>query len=595
MKKILKEPLLYLLPLLALIYIIIIPGIDISDVKLTRGSTIENIKLPYLIEMPRDEVFLISFHISAKKKSAKFNMVPDDCIQEIHINGKNFPLNDIKGLCDIQNGAYIDFSRHIQEGLNNIEVYINNKGGGHGGLRIETPHNGLKALSLSHYIFALLFLFCFSLILIKLKFRFIAISIILLGIAARLILYTYTGPMQYSHDMHGNLSYIQIMAEEKRVPNSNECFVCYQPPLYYALSSVTKGILDSFKPESSIKNLADLYNPNLTKVLQQMSLLFSFGSLVLGIALLINLFGNKQGTYLASLILALWPGFVLTAPRINNDILFYFGALFCMFFAQRYWRWHKDSDVLLASIGTAIAIAAKSTGFVILAVWIVIYIFKVIHSVKAGSLKILLASILIIALFAGLSNHRTIVNIFEGKKIEIVGNVGGLPSSLQVQNTASNYLYFDLRDYMLEPYVSPWADKGGRQYFWNYAIKTSLFGEFHLWNSPTGRVFATAISILGLFIFMLALWGIIHVKFKDLPSFLFIIFLFAALIYLRVSYPYSSSNDFRYIMPVLFPLVYFSVRGVQILANPRLRMLSYTAMLSFAGLSFMLIVGMGLS
>jgi hypothetical protein len=74
---------------------------------------------------------------------------------------------------------------------------------------------------------------------------------------------------------------------------------------------------------------------------------------------------------------------------------------------------------------------------------------------------------------------------------------------------------------------------------------------------------------------------------------LFTICLFSALIYLRISSPYSCSNEFRFIFPVLFPLVYFSARGAQILENSRLRKLSYTGMLAFAALSFAFIVGMG--
>jgi len=311
------------------------------------------------------------------------------------------------------------------------------------------------------------------------------------------------------------------------------------------------------------------------------NLLLSFACVVLGVALILNLFGNCWAGYLAALVSALWPGFVLTAPRINNDIVFYFGALFCMLFAQRYWRLYKKSDVLLASIGAAIALTAKSSGFVILGVWVIIYVIATLHSLKMDSLRVLIISAFIIILSIGLSYYRSIIN----------GDVNTMSDAAHIENTMGNYLYLDLKDYFLEPYVSAKIDAGGRQYFWNYAIKTSLFGEFRLWDSNIGRIFATALATLALFIFLLALWGMIHLKFKDLPPLLFVIFLFAALIYLRVRYPYPCSNDFRHIFPALFPLVYFAVRGIQILQNSRLRKLSYVGMLTFAALSFAFIVG----
>jgi len=580
MKKILREPLFYLLPLLAALYLIVIPAkMEISDVKITRNGVTENIKLPYLVDMKSGETFFISYNLLVKdKKTAKFNVIPDDCIQEILINGEKFPLDGVSGLCDYHKGVYFDFSKYVQEDLNHFEFRITNNGGP-GGLQIEMPYNGFKGISLIHFIFVFIFLFSTLLILRKFKFKFRVISIILLGIVVRLIVYTYTGPMQNPYDVGAHLQYIQIISEEKRLPRNDECWSCYHPPLYYTAFAV-------------LKNLADRYDSNFTnRILQQAHLLLSFASIIFGVALILNLFGNSYVAYLAALISVLWPGLVIAAPRIGNDSLFYFGALFCMLFVQRYWRLHKNLDILLASIGASIALAAKATGFIILGVWVIVYILNALLSLKIGSLRTLLVSAFIVVLFAGFSNYRAIVDVFEGKKFELVGNASGLNGNLRVNNMAGNYLYFDLEDYLLNSYTSPWTDKGGRQYYWNYALKTSLFGEFRPLNSPIGYTSATILSLLALLTFILALWGIIHAKYKDLPALLFIVFLFAAHIYLRVVNPYSCSNDFRYIFPVLFPLLYFATHGVQILENSRLKILTYASVLLFAILSFLFILG----
>jgi len=580
MKKILREPLLYLLPLLAVLYLVVIPAkVEISDVKVTRNGKTEDVKLPYSDGMANDEVFFVSYDLEVKdKKTAKFNIIPDDCLQEILINGKKYPLDGVKELCDYTKGMHLDFSEYVQEGSNHFLFRVMNTGGP-GALRVEISHDGFKSLFLIHYIFALFFLLSIAFILRKFKFKFIAISIVLLGIVVRLVLYTYTGPMEYSYDVGGHLEYMQIISEEKRLPKNDECWSCYHPPLYYATFAV-------------VKNIADRYDSNFTeRILQHVTLLLSFASVILGVALILNLFGNGRIAYLAALISTLWPGFVIAAPRIGNDSLFYFGALLCMLFAQRYWRLHKNSDILLASIGASIALAAKATGFIVLGVWGIIYILAAIRYLKIGSLKTLFASIFIIVLFIGFSNYRIVINILDKEETSLVGNSSGLNGALRVDNRMGNYLYFDLKDYTLEPYASAWNDKGGRQFYWNYTLKTSLFGEFKFWNSPIGHTIAVILSIFALLIFVLALWGIIHAKFRDLPPLLFIIFLFAGHIYLRVTVPYSCSNDFRYIFPVIFPLVYFAAHGAQILENSRLRKLSYISMLSFAALSFAFIIG----
>jgi len=570
------------LPLLAVIYLATIPGkIEFSDTKITRNNKTENIKLPYSVEMLPQEPFLISFKLSVENtREAKFNLIPDNCIEYILINGKPFPLDGIEGLCDYGKGAYFDFSGYAQKGLNDFEIYIINHGGP-GGLRIEAPYNEFKSLSTMHYFFALLLLISLALILRKFKFKSIAIAIILVGAAIRLIAYTYMGPTQFSFDAEAHLEYIQIVSEEKRVPKINETWSSFHPPLYYIVSAAIKNTADLFAPDSAYR------------ILQQGQVLISFASIAFGVALIISLFGNCWLAYLAAFISVLWPGFVLAAPRIGNDGLFYLGALFCMFFAQRYWNLRKNLDVFLASLGASIALAAKSSGFVILAAWIIIYIFNALRLLKIASLRALFASIFVIALFAGLSNYRTIADIFEGKKFELVANSSGLNGGMALKNFAGNYMYFDLKEHITVPYITAWSDDGGRQYFWNYALKTSLafYSNISLMNSYAGRTLATMLNILALLIFALALWGMMHAKAKEFPALFFTLSLFAALIYLRVSIPFASSNEFRHIMPVLFPLAYFAMRGTQILPDSRVRKFVYMALLSFAVLSFAFVAG----
>jgi len=169
MKKLFREPLFYLLPLLAVLYFIIIsPRMEILDVKITRGGKTENIKFPYSVEMAENEVFLISYNLLIKdKKTAKFNVIPDDCIQEILINGKIFPLDGVDGLCNYLTGAYIDFSKYVKEGLNKFEIRILNYNGA-GGFRVEVPYSTFKSITLVQYVFVALFLVFIIFILRKL-------------------------------------------------------------------------------------------------------------------------------------------------------------------------------------------------------------------------------------------------------------------------------------------------------------------------------------------------------------------------------------------------------------------------------------------
>ena len=569
MKKIFSKPLFYLLPLLAVFWFLSIPSrADVSNVNLTYANKTESVKLPLQQKIPQNTDFTVSLDLFiADNKKEEYNVVPDDCLKKIIINDKEVQLDGIKGLCDYPKGTIIDFTQYLNIGNNKIEFQLHNRGGV-GGLRLNKIES---KSSLIYFVFIALLFICLFLILRKLKFGFRACFVIFLGITIRIVYFNNTAILdEFDYDYGPHLIYINIIAQEKRLPAANECFVCYHPPLNYI-------ILAPFGYDFSL--------------LKQIPMLFSFLTIIFGVALIYRVLGKNMLAFLASLVCVSWPGFVLTSARIGNDVPFYFASVFCIYFAYSWMHNKKNSHLILATLGAALALAFKTTGFIILGIWVITYICGVFKNFKIGSLKAIITSLILVILFFVSSHYKTIENFIEDKKISVVGNAGGLPNGLRVNNEFGNYIYFDLKDYIIEPYASPWADKGGRQYFWNYALKTSLFGEFKLWNTPTGHIFAIILSILGLSIFILAIWGMLHSKFNEIPLLLLVVFLFAGLIYLRVNNPYSCSNDFRYIFPAIFPIAYFSVQGIQILQDSRIRVFSYASLLLFAILSFLFILG----
>jgi len=567
MKKIFKEPLFYLLFMLVISWLWLIPEkMNISDIKLMYEDKTETVKLPLQTDMPDNTDFTISFNLSvAKQKKHEYKAIPDDCIKKITVNDNEIQLDKVKGLCDGTEGAIIDFTEYLNIGNNRIEFKINNKGGP-AGLRLREK----EKVGLKHFVFVIILLVCIFLLLQKFRFGFRASFVVILGIVVRIILYSNTTAEDFNYDFGPHMMYINVIAQEMRIPANNECFVCYHPPLYYIISA----------PAS--------YDFN---VLRQIQMLFSFLTLSFGVALIYRMLGKNMAAFLTSLLWVLWPSSVLSSARIGNDIPFYFGSIFCIYFACNWWHKQKNSYFILATLGAVLSVAFKSTGFVILGVWAIIYICGAFKNLKIGSLKVLIASFVMVLLFLGISQYKFITNIIEHKKVSFVGNTGGLPDGLRVKNEPGNYIYFDIKDFLTEPYVNPWGDEGGRQYFWNYSLKTSLFGEFRAWDTPIGKVFASLISLFALVLIILSLWGILHSNIKEFPLLLFLLSLFAALMFARIQYPYSCTNDFRYIMPVILPISYFSLKGVQILTFKRLQVLGYVSIMLFAALSFAFIIG----
>jgi len=579
MKKFLNEPLFYLLPLLALVGFWIIPaGPNISDVVLTIDGESHSESFPISTHKIRENSnFSISFNIENKgNKNSVYKFYPDDCILGIEINGKAFPQERIKGPCNYNNGTKLDLSEYMQEGLNRIEFQMKNDGGP-GGLRIDYPYKGFSAIGFKHILFSVLLLITAAFILRKFKFGISATSLVLLGIGIRLIYFSYTGPTERVYDMdYGHLVYINMIIENKQIPKTDGCWSCNHPPLYYLACAGIKNLFDKINPFYSLR------------FLQQIAMLFSFVSLAFGVALLFRLFNYKRISIFSSLLFVLWPGFVITAPRIGNDVPFYFGALTCMLFAQMWWNKHRNRYLLLSFLGAGIAVLFKSTGFVVLGALIIIYIFGIFRFLKLPQLKIIIGIFIIVALSAFASQYRIVLDFFRNETPTLV-SVRNLNSGLNVTTSFGSFIYFDAKDYFMEPYTSTWSDNGGRQYFWNFFIKSTLFGEYEVWNSKLGKIFATILNLINLIFFLLIFWGILNMRIQSLPSLLFFTAMIASLIFTRAYYSVSCLQDFRYIAPVLVPMLLFIFEGIKTLRSVNLRFGVYLSMLLFSILSFLFI------
>ncbi|NBQ54401.1 MAG: hypothetical protein EBU49_12605 [Proteobacteria bacterium] len=136
-----------------------------------------------------------------------------------------------------------------------------------------------------------------------------------------------------------------------------------------------------------------------------------------------------------------------------------------------------------------------------------------------------------------------------------------MPAGILVKNSLRNFVSFDLVEYLTKPYASPWENSNGREFFWNFLAKSSLFGEFNFSN--TGYFLsAVAITISGLLLAMmmavaLAFFAKPKENFKQVaPSLLLIATAITALMAFRFHTPIASAGDFRH---VHFAIIPFSI------------------------------------
>lgn len=138
---------------------------------------------------------------------------------------------------------------------------------------------------------------------------------------------------------------------------------------------------------------------------------------------------------------------------------------------------------------------------------------------------------------------------------------------MYVGNSWRHYLFLNFASYFKSPFVDSGIPGTGREYFWNYVLKSSMFGDFHWFQKPVERILALVMSplLLGL----VGLFGIGAARNlrrsprRSLPLLVVIFLSFLVLFFHRFSMPYSANNDFRFIYPVVIPLALLLAEGAE--------------------------------
>ncbi len=577
--KLLLKPYIYLFIIAVLLIIYLFQeNIRITDTAIVgKNGNVQAVKLPYSAEASQIDYVIKGIIHYDPFFSPDVLHITAGGIMVIKLNGNNLPLEDYSRdiLFNKENGSQYNIGRYLRSGENEFEFTIKNPGG-QTGLKIERSTSDLKFIV---PIFLLLFIAAylfFSLFKRRSKDNVI-LWILISGILIR-VLYLLVTPFDVrSYDPGGHIGYIEYIAAHFWLPPANLGPETYQPPLYYILSAVIYKISALFT--------ADKYAAYF--ILQCFSLLISIGFMIVSYLFIKKVFQNnpfennkasdilpgRQGKIisysksslrlmliLSSLLAAFWPSSIIHSVRIGNDCLFYLLFAVSLYYLFSWNNSKKVKEIYLSVLFAVLTLITKDSGFLLFIIIAITYIYHFFRDRQYASyLKTaLFLGLIFIAGFAVTFGNRVIGGI-RGEKINAtVPGSGGLKSE-EVGNSARNYLFFNISDFINEPYVYPLEDRGGRQYFWNYLLKTSLAGEFKFIN-PVSVNMAALMSYFYLWMIVYMLGGLLLMDYKKLLFNgvmlvnLFVLLSGAALF--RISMPASGSNDFRLILPVLISFIY---------------------------------------
>ncbi len=528
--------------------------LHISHSKISvAGEPSTEVSLPYSLKIPGKQILhldadIIRFPFS----TTTLRIIPDDCIETLLVNGQFIDLRALKGRCDWSHGMTVDLGDRLHHGTNRLEITVAKKDGV-GGINVFGTANLLTPWHIALSVTAMLALFGFILTLSR---RTLELPLrILLGLAAVLALHylSYTDYAVRTFDLlisTGHLDYIKMIAEQLRFPNPTQGWEYHQPPLYYLIAAAVYAFFRAVA----------LIEPMTALQLLSLSLFIIF--LYYGLRILQAVITEPFLRFIAASLLVFWPSGIIHSVRIGNDSLFY-----ALFAAALYAviRWKQGSSFWPALVLAALALITKANGIILFGI-IGIVLLNDLRQTKNFRhffrMSGLATVFFLAAFFVNFADNIYYAATQSGQDWLVSNVVNTINSKLFVVNDPFHYLYFDLKTYLKEPFIDAWHDRYGRQFFWNYLLKSSLFSEF----SFPGRILAASVmSALSLLIFVYIGIGMMHARRRQADFIMFstLILSILALLLYRIKIPVACNTDFRYIFPILIPMAFFFARAIE--------------------------------
>jgi hypothetical protein len=595
-----------------------------SDFSVTTPSG-QTFKIDFPLHMQSQESGTYKLKGIAHKNNftnTKLQIIPDDEILSLSINNQLIDISHVPQSArrDYRNGFILNLKDHLKNGENNIEIIFSDTGGMMG-INLKS----LYGESLSKLLL-ILFGLLISLLILRAKLNMTFKVLLIAGLFIRLFYFSITPPDTRTHDQSEHLDYSKYLSIHWTPPSIDHAVdgAYFHPPLYYYTGAITLKISQAFGPISDSTS---------QRIQQLLSLAYGMGFVFFGLLIIkqtlefrpikktslpppffidksIYKRSPQQGDQLNKKLLALitkpatqeasldssnpsnpsrldnlhkllflvigsmfifWPSSVVHSVRIGNDPLLYFLYAASLYYIIQWSRSDSKKELLIASLLTAATILTKANGEILIAVLGVIGLYKMIKTKEWKKyLQLAIAPGLILLVALAITVGPGLILKLQGKRDQLyIDDINNVSSALRVGNSAVNFVWFDAKIFVTEPYTSPWEDQKGRQYFMNYLGKTGLFGEFNYGGSISHNA-ATINSLLAILMTWYIIFGVYQMNKKDFKKqstlLLSGFFLLAGITYMRMTFPVNV--DFRYILPIL--ITYCALYAQSILAFGRI-------------------------
>lgn len=529
----------------------------LKNVTIDDGARrLEDVPFPFLRQTSGAEK---EYHVAADidyrpYQFATLTLLPTLCLSSAEINGR--PVALPAGPCDFIKGYEVHLPR-ATHAAGSQAIHLDAKvlnplapGFDVFGLSVRAPAGDPLVLTLRLIAGAAL---AAGLYLALRRWHFSrVISLILVApLPIQLLYQSHTPITERTYDVLGHLQHIEFIAYQRSFPPSSYCHECFQPGLYYTAAAAVY----------SAARATRIFDPML--ILQFFALAWFWVFLIMSARIVLLWFHEQREAELATALLAFWPAGFLHSARISNDIPLYAFSTTCLYFVLSWWKTDNRKHLVVAAIVAACGVLIKTTMMPVIVALGILILYRAFSErrVRAAWPSYLLA---LSVMFLGIAVYLAQSSLRGNIRPPFQDN----SPAMHVGNSWRQYLVFNTAAYFKSPFVDSLRDGTGRHYFWNYLLKSSMFGDFSAWfQKPVQRVLALIMAPLLLALVVLFWIGVarsIRVAGRQTLPLLVVIGVSVLSVFaLRFYNPFSGNNDFRYIYPVLIPMVLLIVEGAR--------------------------------
>ncbi len=384
----------------------------------------------------------------------------------------------------------------------------------------------------------------------RLKFDVWLMAIVVCATLLYLNYATYTDISERNYDGLSFFYYPNFLVEHGRLPPATSCQACVHPPLYAVLGAIS----------IDVAKWTGLSSPQCA--LQGLSLLLSLTFVILGVQTIKCFSVNSVAQRFGALLLAFWPSCITQSIRAHDDVLLSClcaGVLFCLV------RWQKSdqfSHFAWAIALTSLAVFTKANAYA----WVVLLLIVVMARAARDKLawhRVGQASLAWLVLVVSVVSAAEMRAAKAGTQAchRIIGSICNISNEHFVGNAWVNYLGFDIRYFLTQPFLISDPYDPTRDYFVNMLLKSSLFSAMPLgpeFDDRLSAALAIVFSYLALGLLLYLLLGLPVAVVRGIGRhwilLLASLLMLGQLVALRIKVPLSLHADFRYVFPLLVPV-----------------------------------------